>query len=74
MVIPCNTEIQEDVQVLKISADQCRCHCGRLVCKKVWEALQDIHEEASLRYYGCGPVISECLENCQILDLGSGIN
>ena len=42
--------------------------------EKIWEALQDIHEEASLRYYGCGLVISECLENCQILDLGSGIN
>jgi SAM-dependent methyltransferase len=24
------------------------------------------------RYYGCGLVIPECLENCWILDLGSG--
>ena len=40
--------------------------------KNSQEALQYIHEEASLRYYGCGLVISECLENCWILDLGSG--
>lgn len=26
----------------------------------------------SPRYYGCGLVIPECLENCWILDLGSG--
>lgn len=26
----------------------------------------------SLRYYGCGLVVPEHLENCRILDLGSG--
>lgn len=26
----------------------------------------------SVRYYGCGIVVPECLENCRILDLGSG--
>lgn len=26
----------------------------------------------SLRYYGCGLVVPECLEGCKILDLGSG--
>lgn len=26
----------------------------------------------SLRYYGCGLVVPECLEGCRILDLGSG--
>lgn len=25
-----------------------------------------------VRYYGCGLVVPECLENCSILDLGSG--
>lgn len=27
---------------------------------------------SSLRYYGCGLVVPECLEGCRILDLGSG--
>ncbi|XP_060097734.1 arsenite methyltransferase isoform X1 [Heteronotia binoei] len=38
----------------------------------VREALQCVHEEVSAKYYGCGLVIPECLENCWILDLGSG--
>ena len=33
MVTPRNTEIQKDVQVLKVSADRCLCHCSRLVAK-----------------------------------------
>ncbi|XP_062927367.1 arsenite methyltransferase isoform X1 [Mobula hypostoma] len=40
--------------------------------KHVHEALKDIHEEVSARYYGCGLVVPESLENCWILDLGSG--
>ena len=26
----------------------------------------------NFRYFGCGPVIPEALEGCQVLDLGSG--
>ncbi|KAM4703445.1 BLOC-1-related complex subunit 7 isoform 1-T1 [Rhinophrynus dorsalis] len=40
--------------------------------KFIREALSDVHEEVSSRYYGCGLVVPECLENCSILDLGSG--
>ncbi|KAF7459624.1 Hypothetical predicted protein [Marmota monax] len=47
------------------SGRTCRTTTGR-------EALQNVHEEVTLRYYGCGLVIPECLENCWILDLGSG--
>ncbi|XP_068111159.1 arsenite methyltransferase-like [Hyperolius riggenbachi] len=40
--------------------------------KHIREALNEVHEEVSSRYYGCGLVVPECLENCRILDLGSG--
>uniref|UniRef100_A0A2K5F7T3 Arsenite methyltransferase n=1 Tax=Aotus nancymaae TaxID=37293 RepID=A0A2K5F7T3_AOTNA len=74
-----DTEIQKDVQtyygqVLKKSADLQTNACvttARLVPKHIREALQNVHEVA-LRYYGCGLVIPEHLENCWILDLGSG--
>ncbi|XP_053439050.1 arsenite methyltransferase isoform X2 [Nycticebus coucang] len=62
-------------QVLKKSADLQTNACvtaARPVPKHVWEALQNVHEEIVLRYYGCGLVIPEHLENCWILDLGSG--
>ncbi|XP_053245312.1 arsenite methyltransferase isoform X2 [Podarcis raffonei] len=36
------------------------------------EALQCVHEEVSAKYYGCGLVIPECLEDSRILDLGCG--
>ncbi|XP_077114759.1 BLOC-1-related complex subunit 7 isoform X2 [Ranitomeya variabilis] len=42
------------------------------VPKFIQEALTEVHEEVSSRYYGCGLVVPECLENCKILDLGSG--
>uniref|UniRef100_A0A8C5R1E9 Arsenite methyltransferase n=1 Tax=Leptobrachium leishanense TaxID=445787 RepID=A0A8C5R1E9_9ANUR len=42
------------------------------VPKFIREALNEVHEEVSSRYYGCGLVVPECLENCSILDLGSG--
>ncbi|XP_077311406.1 arsenite methyltransferase-like [Lithobates pipiens] len=38
----------------------------------ILDALKDVHSEVSSRYYGCGLVVPECLENCSILDLGSG--
>lgn len=62
-------------QVLKKSADFQTNACvtaARPVPQHIREALQNVHEEVSLRYYGCGLVIPECLENCWILDLGSG--
>ncbi|XP_043568976.1 arsenite methyltransferase isoform X1 [Chiloscyllium plagiosum] len=40
--------------------------------KYIRDVLKVVHEEVSSRYYGCGLVIPECLENCWILDLGSG--
>ncbi|XP_072883025.1 arsenite methyltransferase [Hemitrygon akajei] len=45
---------------------------AKALAKHVHEALKDVHEEVSARYYGCGLVVPECLENCWILDLGSG--
>uniref|UniRef100_A0A8D0BIM2 Arsenite methyltransferase n=1 Tax=Salvator merianae TaxID=96440 RepID=A0A8D0BIM2_SALMN len=36
------------------------------------KAMQYVHEEVSAKYYGCGLVIPECVEDCWILDLGSG--
>ncbi|KAM3913122.1 BLOC-1-related complex subunit 7 isoform 1-T1 [Leptodactylus fuscus] len=42
------------------------------VAKYIREALSDVHEDVSSRYYGCGLVVPECMENCRILDLGSG--
>ncbi|XP_037351751.1 arsenite methyltransferase [Talpa occidentalis] len=62
-------------QVLKKSADLQTNACvtpARQVPKHIREALQNVHEEVTLRYYGCGIVVPECLENCWILDLGSG--
>ena len=35
-------------------------------------AMANIHEEVSVRYYGCGLVAPDCLEGMRILDLGSG--
>ncbi|XP_027452408.1 arsenite methyltransferase isoform X2 [Zalophus californianus] len=80
MAAPRDAQIWKDVQtyygqVLKKSADLQTSVCvtaDRLVPKHIREALTNIHEEVALRYYGCGLVIPECLENCWILDLGSG--
>ncbi|XP_009457416.2 arsenite methyltransferase isoform X2 [Pan troglodytes] len=80
LAAPRDAEIQKDVQtyygqVLKRSADLQTNGCvttARPVPKHIREALQNVHEEVALRYYGCGLVIPEHLENCWILDLGSG--
>ncbi|XP_030890545.1 arsenite methyltransferase [Leptonychotes weddellii] len=80
MAAPRDAEIRKDVQtyygqVLKKSADLQTSACvtaARLVPKHIREALRNVPEEVALRYYGCGLVIPECLENCWILDLGSG--
>ncbi|XP_006880243.1 PREDICTED: arsenite methyltransferase [Elephantulus edwardii] len=75
-----NLETLKDVQtyygqVLSKTVDLKTNACvtaARPVPKHIREALQNVHEEVALRYYGCGLVIPECLENCWILDLGSG--
>ncbi len=38
----------------------------------VLKALANVHREVKDRYYGCGLVAPEAIENCRILDLGSG--
>ncbi|NXN09705.1 AS3MT methyltransferase, partial [Indicator maculatus] len=45
---------------------------ARPLPKVVRDALEHVHKEVVARYYGCGLVIPEALESCQILDLGSG--
>ncbi|XP_052040370.1 arsenite methyltransferase isoform X2 [Apodemus sylvaticus] len=73
-------ETHQDVQnyygnVLKKSADLQTNACvtpAKLVPKYIRESLQNLHEEVTSRYYGCGLVVPERLENCRILDLGSG--
>lgn len=73
-------EIHQDVQnyygnVLKKSADLQTNACvtpAKLVPKYIRESLQNVHEEVTSRYYGCGLVVPERLEHCRILDLGSG--
>ncbi|XP_063056201.1 arsenite methyltransferase [Engraulis encrasicolus] len=35
-------------------------------------ALKEVHPDVIARYYGCGLVVPECLEDCRVLDLGSG--
>ncbi|XP_007530714.1 arsenite methyltransferase [Erinaceus europaeus] len=75
-----DAKIHKDVQdyygqVLKKSEDLQTNACvtpARPVPKYIREALQNVHEEVTLRYYGCGLVIPEHLKNCWILDLGSG--
>ncbi|XP_025090657.1 arsenite methyltransferase-like [Pomacea canaliculata] len=46
--------------------------CAPSVPKHVREAFAEVHEEVTLRYYGCGSAIPEAVEGCSILDLGSG--
>ncbi|XP_072280959.1 arsenite methyltransferase-like [Pyxicephalus adspersus] len=45
---------------------------SRSLPKHIKDTLSEIHEDISSRYYGCGLTVPECLENCRILDLGSG--
>lgn len=40
--------------------------------KHILNILKEIHEEVLSTYYGCGLVIPDCLENCNVLDLGCG--
>ncbi|KAM4636516.1 arsenite methyltransferase-like [Discoglossus pictus] len=45
---------------------------SNLFPKYVRDALADVHQEVSMRSLGCGVMAPGCLENCIILDLGSG--
>ncbi|XP_076419365.1 arsenite methyltransferase isoform X4 [Peromyscus maniculatus bairdii] len=80
MAAPRDAEIHKDVQnyygnVLKTSADLQTNACVTpvtLVPKYIRETLKNVHEDVTSRYYGCGLVVPELLENCQILDLGCG--
>ena len=36
------------------------------------KAISKIHEDITNSYYGCGLVIPDCLEKCNVLDLGCG--
>ncbi|XP_050397256.2 arsenite methyltransferase [Patella vulgata] len=40
--------------------------------KSVKKALGEVHDEVTMKYYGCGLVIPEKVEGTRILDLGSG--
>ncbi|KAK7487348.1 hypothetical protein BaRGS_00021437, partial [Batillaria attramentaria] len=40
--------------------------------KHIRQALSEVHDEVTSRYYGCGRVIPEALEGCSVLDLGCG--
>ncbi|PIO36866.1 hypothetical protein AB205_0185540, partial [Aquarana catesbeiana] len=79
----CNSQglqILEDVKeyygkYLKSSKDLKTNACvtpAKPIPKYILDALKEVHSEVSSRYYGCGLVVPECLENCSILDLGSG--
>ncbi|CAL8332377.1 unnamed protein product [Merluccius merluccius] len=62
-------------KVLKKTSDLKTNACvtsSRPVPVHVRHALQRVHPEVTAKYYGCGLVVPECLEGCQILDLGSG--
>nr|XP_048294973.1 arsenite methyltransferase isoform X2 [Myodes glareolus] len=80
MSAPRDAEIHKDVQnyygnVLKTFADLQTNACvtpATLVPKYIRETLKNVHEDVTSRYYGCGLVVPERLENCQILDLGCG--
>jgi len=40
--------------------------------KHIKEALKNVHDDIHARYYGCGLIAPEALENTSILDLGCG--
>ncbi len=39
---------------------------------KILAALANVHPEVKARYYGCGLVVPQAIEGCNVLDLGSG--
>ncbi len=58
----------QNTQDLKTDA----CCTETQVPQYIKDALAEVHDEVSARYYGCGLVVPEQLEGMRILDLGSG--
>ncbi|XP_032240641.1 arsenite methyltransferase isoform X2 [Nematostella vectensis] len=54
-----------------LQADVCKTRACNMA-PNVREALKFCHEEVIQRYFGCGSVFPECLEECRVLDLGCG--
>lgn len=61
-------EILEKTGDLKTSA----CCTLEAPPRHVRDAMTLIHDEVQARYYGCGLVLPEALEGCNVLDLGCG--
>lgn len=61
-------------EVLEQSSDLRTDACATIeaVSPKVAALMQQIHPEVAARYYGCGMVAPECLEDLTVLDLGCG--
>ncbi|CAL8373238.1 arsenite methyltransferase [Gadus morhua] len=54
-----------------LKTDACVASSGP-VPAHIRHALNMVHPEVIAKYYGCGLVVPECMEACQVLDLGSG--
>ncbi|KAK7091931.1 arsenite methyltransferase-like [Littorina saxatilis] len=48
------------------------CQMDLQMPKHVRQALGEVHDDVTIKYYGCGLVIPEAVEGCSVLDLGSG--
>ena len=61
-------------EILKKSVDlQTNACCTRdSYPKYIKDCIKNIHTEVVESYYGCGLVIPDCLEGCNVLDLGCG--
>jgi arsenite methyltransferase len=40
--------------------------------KHIINAIKNVHDEVSAKYYGCGLTVPTCIEGLRVLDLGSG--
>jgi arsenite methyltransferase len=71
-----NLEVVKDYygKVLKGSKDLKTSACcdGGSVPAHLEALLDNVHEEVRAKYYGCGIVIPTALQDCRVLDLGSG--
>ncbi|WP_108683329.1 methyltransferase domain-containing protein [Methyloceanibacter sp. wino2] len=61
-------------KVLKGSGDLQTSACcdGAVTPRYLTELIANVHDEVVARYYGCGLCIPTALQNCNVLDLGSG--
>ncbi|XP_006823910.1 arsenite methyltransferase-like [Saccoglossus kowalevskii] len=51
---------------------QCSIKCPTKIPKSILNAMKEVHDDVTAKYYGCGLCIPSCLEGCSVLDLGSG--